>query len=153
MSGRNWGSARIQPEKILAWCPMKNGRWFVNLYSNTVRSIMLIHRAVAMAFLDNPDNLPEVNHNDGNPSNNNILNLEWCTSSHNKLHAYRIGLKKPTYKPIIQYSTNWQFIKEHQSLTHAAKEMGCKFQNISNAALKPEATCGGFRWAYKTITP
>jgi hypothetical protein len=56
---------------------------------------MLVHRAVAMAFLPNPENKPCVNHIDGNPSNNNLNNLEWCTYSENELHSIRVLKKKP----------------------------------------------------------
>lgn len=54
----------------------------------------LAHRLVAMAFLPNPNNLPIINHKDGNPLNNSVDNLEWCDHSHNMQHAYDIGLKK-----------------------------------------------------------
>ena len=53
---------------------------------------ILIHKAVAYTFLNNEDNLPEVNHKDGNKENNYIDNLEWCTSHHNQQHKYDIGL-------------------------------------------------------------
>lgn len=53
-----------------------------------------IGRIVAIAFILNPLNLLEVNHKDGDKTNNTESNLEWVTKSENQLHAYAIGLKK-----------------------------------------------------------
>lgn len=61
-----------------------------------VHEVQLVHRIVAKYFCDNPENKPEVNHIDGNKSNNKASNLEWVTRSENELHAYRTGLAKPT---------------------------------------------------------
>lgn len=52
----------------------------------------LVHRLVAEAFIANPSSLPEVNHKDGNKSNNAVCNLEWVSSSDNKLHGTSLGL-------------------------------------------------------------
>ena len=57
-----------------------------------------VHRLVAKYFVPNPDNLPVVNHKDGNKLNNHADNLEWVTSSENNRHAFATGLKKPKYK-------------------------------------------------------
>ena len=63
------------------------------IYYNGKRKLMYVHRLVAMAFLPNPDHLPEVNHKNGNKSDNSVDNLEWCDSSYNNQHSYDTGLK------------------------------------------------------------
>ena len=54
-----------------------------------------VHRLIASAFIPNPDNLPTVNHIDGDTSNNSVDNLEWVSYSENMRHAYRVGLNNP----------------------------------------------------------
>ena len=73
------------------------------LYSNSKRKSFLVHRLVAQAFIPNPDNLPQVNHRDENPSNDNVDNLEWCDGKYNVNYGTRIDrirdirLKNGTY--------------------------------------------------------
>ena len=69
------------------------GYQIVDLSRDGFRKHYLIHRLVALYFLDNIDNLPAVNHKDGVKVNNHVTNLEWCTSSQNTLHAQALGLK------------------------------------------------------------
>ena len=70
-----------------------NGYRRLNLYKNNKVKKYYVHRLVAEAFIPNTNNYPEVNHIDGNKSNNNVDNLEWCTSSQNQIHAYKTGLQ------------------------------------------------------------
>ncbi|MEQ9091828.1 MAG: NUMOD4 motif-containing HNH endonuclease [Balneola sp.] len=72
-----------------------NGKYKIKTFcKNGKRFTKSLHRVVAKAFLSNPDNYKEVNHKDGNPSNNHVSNLEWVTSSENTVHSYNNGLQK-----------------------------------------------------------
>ena len=66
---------------------------------NGKKKRLYIHRLVASTFLDNNDNLPEVNHINGIKTDNRITNLEWSTGSTNILHAYSTGLRKSKLTP------------------------------------------------------
>ena len=61
----------------------KSGYKYVNLYKDGHMHSIKVHRLVAQAFLDNPNNLPQVNHKDENKANNDVANLEWCTAKYN----------------------------------------------------------------------
>lgn len=73
---------------------LKRGYFCVALYNEKGKIQIGVHRLVAMAFIPNPENKPQVNHKDGDKSNNNANNLEWVTTSENALHAYRTLNKK-----------------------------------------------------------
>ncbi|WP_182006269.1 NUMOD4 domain-containing protein [Priestia aryabhattai] len=62
-----------------------------------------IHRLVANAFIDNPQNLKTVNHKDGNKLNNNVSNLEWASVKQNIQHAWDIGLKEKVRKRASEF--------------------------------------------------
>ena len=70
------------------------------------RKDITLHRALALTFIPNPENLPFINHKDGNKHNNAIYNLEWCTGSQNVKHAYDMGLAHGhhlEYTPELRY--------------------------------------------------
>ena len=66
----------------------------VDLFVNTVKQRVAVHRIIAICFVPNPENKPHVNHIDGNKRNNAASNLEWCTPSENAIHSYEAGLQK-----------------------------------------------------------
>lgn len=79
---------------------------------NGKEKLIQIHRLVATAFIPNPCKYPEVNHKDGNKSNNDVSNLEWCSGLYNIHEAYRLGLKrgkKGSKHPMSTISENQAF--------------------------------------------
>lgn len=84
---------RTYPGKILNPGLTGSGYPFVLLSVAGITENKMIHRLVAEAFIPNPDNLPEVNHKDGDKINNRVDNLEWCSRSHNLRHAVDNGLR------------------------------------------------------------
>ena len=84
-------------EKIIKSHVTPKGYLRIQLSNNGKRSSHFIHRLVAEAFLPNPDNKPQVNHKDGNKTNNHVTNLEWCDNSENQIHAYENGLQEIVY--------------------------------------------------------
>jgi len=77
-------------DKVLKLNNGSGGYKFVFLFKKN----LLVHRLVALHFLDVDSNKKYVNHIDGDKHNNCMSNLEWCTSSHNQAHAYKNGLRK-----------------------------------------------------------
>lgn len=66
----------------------------VRLSKNSTTKTLTLHRLLAINFIENPYNKPNINHIDGNKANNNLNNLEWCTQKENVQHSYNLGLSK-----------------------------------------------------------
>lgn len=62
----------------------------------------LVHRLVAMTYIPNPNNLPQINHKDGNKQNNSVTNLEWCNNDYNRDHAIKNGLWDNIGKKVLE---------------------------------------------------
>lgn len=79
--------------KILKQSKDKDGYLLIGLHLNGKVKNCKVHRLVAIHFIPNPNNLPEVNHKKGNKEDNRFFMLEWCTRKENDMHAIKTGLK------------------------------------------------------------
>lgn len=91
---RSWQGSHRRRTTALMLKPanQSKGYVFVNLYNAGRAHHSLIHRLVALAFIPNPENLPEVNHLTGIKNDNRLENLEWSTQLGNRQHAWATGL-------------------------------------------------------------
>lgn len=137
-------------------------RWwycYIMLQEWDKRKNILHHRIVANAFLPEVEWKPEINHIDGNKSNNCVDNLERCTRSENNFHKYRVLWVKPSEhqkkiaseynsKPILQYTLEWEFIREWKSQTQAILELWL-WKSIWHCLRWSTKTGYWFIWKYK----
>lgn len=147
-------------ERILKYGKHKLGYLHVTLCSLEQKRFSA-HRLVAITFLNNPENKPEVNHNDSNPSNPCLYNLCWMTSSENQIYAYRFGFQVPPLnmlgklgidhhasKKINQLDKNRNFIKSFYGSNEASRELGIHATNIRKCSRGERPYAGGFIWEY-----
>lgn len=110
---------------------------------------VVVHRLVASAFVENKNSFPQVNHIDGDKTNNDYLNLEWCTASQNSRHReeiiwngeHRGGKKK---RPVINLDTGEVFPSVKEA---TYKLFGRRTNDVGNA-IRENRLCGGSRWGY-----
>lgn len=107
---------------------------------------MPVHRIVAMVYIPNPDNLPCVNHIDGDKKNNNVDNLEWCSYSHNSKHAYDTGLNKNTKAVIQMDKISGKIIKKYSSMKEAEDATKIPTSDISKTCKNSDKSAGGYKW-------
>lgn len=73
------------------------GYWCIHLYSKSKMYTYLVHRLLALSFINNPEDKPHINHIDGDRTNNSLGNLEWVTQAENCQHAWDTGLQTNRY--------------------------------------------------------
>lgn len=155
---RKTGGTRFYKGQIIKLAYMKKGyAYFRPSIGRKVYKSVMISRAVAFAFVKNPDprNKLYVNHKDGKVANNFYGNLEWVTASENGIHAYRVlkikhprgmlGKSRPR-SAIFQYSLDGRLIKRWKSMMEIEKKLGYSHGNIGQACNKIYRQCYGFIW-------
>lgn len=133
----------------------------VKLYKDGKGSMQRVHRLVAEAFIDNPDNLPVVNHKNWDKHDNRAENLEWCSYSYNNSYLPPESKKAKAKKlrANCQDSSGKQFAspkrvicietgKMFNSISEAARFTGVEQSNISRALAGRQRTSSGYHWKY-----
>ena len=141
-------SLKFGKEKILKQY-IRGGYYYVCLSKNGIIKKYSVHRLVAQAFLDNPNNLPQINHKDENKTNNNVDNLEWCDAKYNTNFGTCIERRsKKKSKTVLQYTLDGKFVREWPS-TMECERNGYIEQAISACCRGERKTHKGFIWRYK----
>lgn len=152
----------LRKGRVLKQIVGTTGYYNINLCKNNKKKFTRVHRLVAQAFIPNLNNLPCINHIDGNKLNNSIENLEWCSYSYNNSEAYRIGLKVNKYKgkfgkeaqfskPLMQYSLDDEFIREWENANQVKRELGYCAENIRSVCNGRRKQANGYKWKYKEV--
>lgn len=148
----NLGNVYSKRNKIILK-PYKTRKGYLRIMLSN-RKRYLVHRLVAQAFISNSNDLPQVNHIDGNKQNNCVNNLEYCTQSENMQHCLKTGLRimpkgKEVYnaRAILQYDINNNFIKEWDCIQDAQRELN--LHHISECCYGKRKKCGNFIWKFK----
>lgn len=138
----------VRNNKLFVSCTCGAGYQKVVLSDNGVYKNHLIHRLVATHFLENPQNLPMVNHIDENKKNNHVNNLEWCSHKYNMNHGTRTErAAKKLRKKIRGTSIDEQEVIELDSITDGEKN-GFSRLGITACLKGRNKTHKGYTWEY-----
>ena len=149
---RNTGKEHILKTRLCS------GYLYVILYKNCICKNWSIHRLVATTFINNPDNLPCVNHIDENKLNNRVENLEWCSYEYNNnygthnermLKTRKINKGKNAERTVSQFTKDCKFVNEYPSIHEAGRCTGINQGNIWCCCNGRCNTSGGYIWKYK----
>lgn len=139
-------------ERLLKPSKNNDGYFQVKLYKNGEGRKFTAHRIVALAFISNPENLPQINHKNEIKTDNRVENLEWVTPKENCNYGTRNERKRyKMRKPILQYTKDGVFIREWDSATNVEKELNLSQGNITKCCKEKLKSAYGFVWRYKNV--
>lgn len=134
---------RYTEPKILTPRKKPNGYLQVQIFKDNYH----VHRLVAEAFLDNPLNLPQVNHKDEDKTNNTVENLEWCSEKYNC--NYGTGKKRAVERRMAKYAViNLETGIIYSCPMEAYRATGIHNDSITKVCSGKHKTAGGYHWEY-----
>jgi hypothetical protein len=138
------GRERIWKGKIKKPTVTQKGYLKVNLFNGEKNVTREVQRIVAETFIENPLNKEQVNHIDGNKTNNNVENLEWVTPKENTFHSiYVLG---NNLKKVSQYDLDGKYIRTFKSIKDAGEATGTPRCSISNVVHGRRHKAGNYLW-------
>ena len=131
----------------------KDGYKFVILHRDGNDKFMLVHRLVAEAFIDNPNNLPIINHKDENPTNNVVNNLEWCDYLYNNMYN-NVHLKRAEAisKTVYAYNNVGDLVYEYKSTREASRDLNLRDASIVSCCMGDLLVTYELVWSYKKLS-
>ena len=147
---------RLKNSKGETMKPWNDGRGYfvVKLHKNKKSFHRKIHRLVAEAFIPNPENKPQVNHIDRDPTNNKLKNLEWVTAKENINHMFkttRILNQFTKLCKVAVYDFDGKKINEFETTLEAARELGFKKAKGGFESRNINDCCRGHKDSYKNL--
>lgn len=145
----NFGNVRTvkNGEAEMSQQENRNGYMTVHLRNKGVERRAMVHRLVAEAFIPNPDELRDVNHKNGNKSDNRVENLEWVSHSDNMAHSFRELGKNVRH--IVQLDLDNNFIERWNSIIEASEATGICRTDIGECCRGNRKHTKGYKWKYE----
>ena len=156
-----------QTEHIVQPSINKYGYFAIMLHANGKLKNVLVHRLVATAFIENPDNFPLVNHKDENKLNNNVENLEWCTQEYNlnysldrrnrKNKRTKVSEKRKNTKhqvphkyfcQVVQRDLDGKILGKHNNVSEVARIKEYDLKSLIDCCKGKRKTAYGYKWEF-----